>query len=281
MTPTLRLFLLTALTMLAFAGNSLLNRAALAGDLIGPSGFAMIRVIAGAVVLALLVWRRDRRWADLAEVSWKSTGALALYVLGFSHAYIWLDAGIGALFLFGGVQITMFAGALIGGERPSPQRWAGAALAFGGLVLLLAPSTNAPSLLGAGLMLAAAFGWGMYSLYGRQVKRPLQATAGNFLLAVPIALIVGWSVPDAMPATSPGVILAVLSGAVTSGLGYALWYTILPRLAATLAAVAQLTVPVIAAAGGALLLAEFPGFSFLIASVLVLGGVALSVWRKT
>lgn len=280
MTPSLRLFLLTTLTMLAFAGNSLLNRAALTGELIGPSGFAMIRLISGAVVLALLVWQRERRWFALAEVNWKSTGALALYMLGFSYAYVWLDAGIGALFLFGGVQITMFAGALLAGERPSPQRWAGAALAFGGLVLLLSPSTNAPNLLGAGLMLAAAFGWGMYSLYGRQVKRPLQATAGNFLLAVPVALIVGFAVPDTVTATNLGLILAVLSGAVTSGLGYALWYMILPHLAATLAAVAQLTVPVIAAVGGALILAEFPGLSFAVAALLVLGGVGLSVWQS-
>jgi len=279
-TPSLRLFLLTTLTMLAFAGNSLLNRAALTGELIGPSGFAMIRLISGAAVLALLVWQRERRWFDLAEVNWKSTGALALYMLGFSYAYVWLEAGIGALFLFGGVQITMFGGAILGGERPSPQRWAGAVLAFGGLVLLLSPSTNAPNLVGAGLMLAAAFGWGMYSLYGRKVKRPLQATAGNFLLAVPVALIVGFAVPDRVPATNLGVVLAVLSGAVTSGLGYALWYMILPRLAATLAAVAQLTVPVIAAVGGALILAETPGFSFAVASLLVLGGVGLSVWKS-
>ena len=205
---------------------------------------------------------------------------MALYILGFSFAYIWLDAGLGALILFGGVQITMFAGAIWAGERPSVRRWAGAAIAFGGLFYLLSPSTNAPNLVGAALMALAAFGWGIYSLLGRQVKRPLQATAANFLLAVPVALLVGSIAPDQTAAAPLGIALAIGSGAVTSGLGYALWYSILPQLARAQAAVAQLTVPVIAATGGALFLTESPSLEFVIASLLVLGGVALSALSR-
>jgi len=280
MSLTLRLFLLTALTMLAFAANSILNRMALAGGMIGPAGFALVRVVSGAVTLAVLVWAQDRRWADLTEVSWKSAGALALYVLGFSHAYMWLGTGIGALILFGGVQVTMFAGALLVGERPGRYRWAGAVMAFAGLVVLLAPSADTPSISGAVLMTVAAVGWGVYSLYGRRVKRPLQATAANFLLVTPVALLAWVAVPDTVAITGAGVGLAILSGAVMSGLGYALWYSILPRLAVSSAAIAQLTVPVIATAGGLLLLAERPGPGFLVSSALVLGGVALTAVRR-
>jgi len=280
MSLTLRLFLLTALTMLAFAANSILNRMALAGGMIGPAGFALVRVVSGAVTLAVLVWAQDRRWADLTEVSWKSAGALALYVLGFSHAYMWLGTGIGALILFGGVQVTMFAGALLVGERPGRYRWAGAVMAFAGLVVLLAPSADTPSISGAVLMTVAAVGWGVYSLYGRRVKRPLQATAANFLLVTPVALLAWVAVPDTVAITGAGVGLAILSGAVMSGLGYALWYSILPRLAVSSAAIAQLTVPVIATAGGLLLLAERPGSGFLVSSALVLGGVALTAVRR-
>jgi len=273
--------LLTALTMVAFAANSVLNRFALAGDLIGPASFALLRVASGAVVLAALVWSRERRLANLGEVSVWSVLGLSVYALGFAFAYITLDTGIGALILFGVVQVTMFAGALISGERPGRWRWIGAGVAFSGLVYLLAPSASAPNPLGAIEMAAAGVGWGYYSLYGRTVKQPLQATAANFLLSVPLALLV-WGVVWGMAATpqgtsGAGVALAVASGAITSGLGYALWYSVLPRIDATLAAIAQSTVPVIAAAGGILFLSETLTRGFIIASVLILGGVALSI----
>lgn len=269
----MRLFLLTALTMLAFAANSILNRMALEDGTTGPAAFAAIRLVAGALCLwALVAWRGGGM-----RPLWQPGGAasLALYVLGFSFAYVSLPAGVGALILFGGVQITMFAGALILRETVPARRWAGAALAFGGLVWLLWPAGGAaPDPWGGALMAAAALGWGIYSLLGRGATDPMGATAGNFVFAAPLGLIVLAVLPDT--ATAQGAVLAVLSGAVTSGCGYALWYAVLPRLGSTRAAVAQLCVPVIAAAGGLLLLGEGISLRFAMASALVLGGVLLA-----
>ncbi len=277
----MRLLLLTALVMLAFAGNSLLNRLALAGaDGTGPAAFALVRLASGAAVLLAIVILRSRKadWAALVRPL--GAGALALYVLGFSFAYVTLQAGVGALILFGGVQITMFAGALLQGERIAPRRWLGAGIAFAGLVVLLWPHGAAvPDGTGAALMAAAAVGWGVYSLLGRGASDPTGATAVNFALALPLGVIVFVLQPDGLGAR--GAVLAVVSGALTSGAGYALWYAVLPRLAPSAAAVAQLTVPVIAAAGGLLLLGELPGARFILASALVLGGVGLSLMRRS
>ena len=272
----MRLFLLTALTMVAFAANSVLNRWAVGPGHIGAVEFAVIRLIAGAVMLAaLILWqRRGLAWPGgrgrLAGVLGLST-----YLLGFSLAYRGLDAGTGALVLFGMVQVTMFAGALVGHEPVPRRRWAGATLALGGLVLIAAPGGTGLDFGPLALMAGAGVGWGVYSLAGRGASDPLAATGWNFLLSVPVVVplgvMAGLQTPDPI-----GVGLAVLSGAVTSGLGYALWYALLPRLGATRAAVAQLTVPVIAALGGAILLAEVPGPRFWLAAGLVLGGVALA-----
>ena len=271
-----RLFLLTTLTMIAFAANSVLNRAALAEGEAGPASFAAIRTLSGAVCLFALVCFRQGIPQIIAPKRWIGTGALTLYMLGFSFAYIALDAGTGALILFGGTQITMFAGALITGERPTLARWIGAVLAFGGLVWLLWPgATGAPDAGFAALMAFAAFGWGVYSLVGRSAADPLQETAANFICAAPITLLVLAIMLDGI--TSRGMILAVVSGALTSGLGYALWYAILPRIETSVAALSQLTVPVIAAFGGALVLAEAPTTRLILASAIVLGGVALGV----
>lgn len=278
----MRLFLLAALTMTAFAANSVLNRLALAEGLIGPGAFAALRLGAGALALWALVALRRGAWP-----TWRRPGqalqtvALALYMLGFSYAYVTLDAGVGALILFGGVQVTMFAGALLTREVTGANRIAGAALAFGGLAVLLWPAGPVQPLAPAAtaLMLVAALGWGLYSLAGRRASDPLAATAANFLLATPLALSVLLVWPDTVAATPPGVALAIVSGVVTSGLGYALWYTVLPRLSASGAGVAQLSVPLIAAAGGFMLLAEVPDLRFWLAAALVLGGVALALWR--
>ncbi len=266
----MRLFALSALVMLAFAGNSLLNRAAVGAGLIGAMPFALIRVIAGAVVLGLLVRARPGR-DNLAPALW-----LAVYLVGFSWAYRALDAGIGALILFAGVQVTMLAGALAGGERPPGRRLAGAAVALAGLVALLWPGSGAvPAPLPALSMAAAALGWGLYSLAGRRAADPLRATAANFLLAVPLVALA--ALPGGLGAVQPrGVALALTSGAVTSGLGYALWYAILPRLGAARAAVAQLSVPVLAIAAGALLLGEGLSTTAALSAAVVLGGVALA-----
>jgi drug/metabolite transporter (DMT)-like permease len=238
----MRLFLLTALVMLAFAANSVLNRMAVAGGDIGAVEFAVIRLAAGAgVLLALVLWRgRGLRGATVAGVT-----GLVIYLFGFSLAYGRLDAGTGALVLFGVVQVTMFAGALLSGEGVPTRRWVGAGLALGGLAVLVAPAGGGWA--GFAAMAAAGVGWGLY------------------------ALLIGVDFGAASPR---GVGLAVLSGAVTSGLGYALWYAVLPALGAGRAAVAQLTVPLIAAAGGAALIGEAVGWRFALAAALVLGGVA-------
>jgi drug/metabolite transporter (DMT)-like permease len=269
----MRLFLLTALTMLAFAANSVLNRWAVGPGHIGAVEFAVVRLLAGAMVLAgLVLWkRRGLAWPGLPG---RVPGVLGLsaYLIGFSLAYRGLDAGTGALVLFGMVQVTMFAGAVWSRERVPARRWAGAGLALGGLALIAVP--GAVPLMPLALMAGAGVGWGIYSLAGRGATDPLAATAWNFVLALPVVVpvaLVGFVRPDAT-----GFWLAVVSGAVTSGLGYALWYAVLPALGAARAAVAQLSVPVLAALGGAVLLAEVPGLRFWLASALVLGGVALA-----
>jgi drug/metabolite transporter (DMT)-like permease len=271
-----RLVALVALTMVAFAANSVLNRMALAGTATGPAAFAAIRLAAGAAVLGVLTLHRGGMARLRAGLAPRNALALGVYMLGFSFAYVTLDAGIGALLLFGGVQITMFAGSVLAGDRIPPARGLGAGIAFLGLLTLLWPAgAAAPPLSGAVLMLAAAVGWGCYSLLGRGSRDPLGVTAGAFLLALAPAAVVLAVAPGRVD--GPGVALALVSGAVTSGLGYALWYSLLPRLASSVAAVVQLTVPVIAALAGALLLGEAPGLRFAVAAALVLGGVAVAI----
>ncbi|MGL4320824.1 MAG: DMT family transporter [Paracoccaceae bacterium] len=270
----MRLILLTTLAMCAFAANSVLNRMAVADGEMDPMTFALIRLVAGAVVLGLLVaLRRGAFWPG-----WNGrvpgVGGLLVYLAGFSLAYTGLDAGTGALILFGCVQITMFAGALAAGDAVPAQRWAGAGLAFAGLVVLLTPVGVGVSVVHGALMAMAGAGWGIYSLAGRGVRDPLAATAANFVLAVPVALLALPWVP--LQAQAAGVGLAIVSGAVRSGLGYALWYALVPQLGAARAAVAQLTVPVIAAAAGLVLLAEPVGWRFAMAAVMVLTGVLLA-----
>lgn len=269
----MRLVLLTCLALTAFAANSLLNRAALLGGAADPLVFAALRVMAGAVVLLLLV--RLKRTALPRPGLWPIV-ALVTYMLGFSLAYRDLAAGTGALILFGGVQMTMFAGAMLSGEPLPASRIAGAALAFCGLVWLMLPGAGAvPGMIPALLMFVAAVGWGIYSLAGRGATDPLAATAVNFLGALPLVVLpLLWT--GAPTPTAKGVALALVSGAVTSGMGYALWYALVPQLGAGLAAVAQLAVPVIAMAGGALLLAEWPDPVALMAAGVVLAGVALA-----
>ena len=272
----LRLVLLVILTMIAFAANSVLNRAALIGDGNGPAAFASLRIFSGALCLALLVVARKGGLRIRTPNRWVGTGALALYMLGFSFAYVALDAGVGALILFGGVQITMFAGAVLAGDRPAFARWLGSVVAFLGLAWLLWPSGEfALPVLPSVLMAAAALGWGVYSLVGRSAKDPLAETAANFICAAPIALVVWLWAQDSL--TGSGIALAAASGAITSALGYALWYSLLPKLDTTVAALAQLTVPVIAIVGGSLFLAELPTLKLVLASALVLGGVAFGV----
>lgn len=279
----MRLFLLTGLAMIAFAANSVLNRMAVGQGLIDPMSFAMVRLLSGAAALALLLGLRALRggavWAGWSGRAAGVSGLL-VYLIGFSLAYLTLDAGVGALILFGSVQVTMLAGALFAREAVPPRRWMGAALAFSGLVLLMAPGSADVPAPAAGIAMAlAGIGWGGYSLAGRGARDALGATTWNFLLCVPVAVVLALLLPARAEAMSPqpaGLLLAVLSGAVTSGLGYALWYALVPALGAARAGVAQLTVPVIAAAGGASLLGETIGLRFAMAAALVLCGVALA-----
>lgn len=283
----MRLIALVALTMVAFAANSVLNRAALAGGGMGAVAFGAIRLVAGAGMLALIcgLWRGGLplRGSRGARGRAAGVGALLLYLFGFSYAYDALDAGLGALILFGMVQITMFAGGLRAGDRPPPRRWIGAALALGGLVWLLWPGGPTElSLVHSLAMALAGVGWGLYSLIGRGATDALGETGANFVIAAALVALPGlWLGQIGAGAAGHRAIgLAIVCGAVTSGLGYALWYTLLPRLQASVAAVAQLTVPVIAMAGGMVFLGEALSLRFVLASVLVLGGVGLSVLAR-
>jgi drug/metabolite transporter (DMT)-like permease len=282
MVAPMQLFLLTSLTMIAFAANSVLNRMALVDGGMDAMLFGALRLGSGGLALAVLVIAQRKGFGLGGWRRVLGVGALLLYIFGFSLAYGALDAGLGALILFGMVQITMFSWAVFGGERPGVLRWVGASAAFGGLVWLLWPDGQLSlPLWHVVSMVLAGFGWGAYSLVGRGEDDPLQATAMNFLLAAPIAVALAFitlSGSGPAPSIQPlGFGLAVLSGVVTSGMGYALWYRILPALGATRAAVAQLTVPVIALCGGVLLLGEGASLRFILAAALVLGGVLLSL----
>lgn len=272
-----RLFALTTLAMLAFAGNSLLCRAALQHTSIDASSFTVIRLISGALVLWLLVRLRSGRPAGRGN--WGSALALFAYAAGFSFAYVSLPAATGALLLFGAVQATMIGVGLWRGERLRRWQIAGLVLALGGLLGLLLPGLSAPPLLGALLMLGAGVAWGVYSLRGKDSGDPLRVTAGNFARAVPMAMVMGLLTLNHATLDGAGVAYAVASGAVTSGIGYAIWYTALPGLKATHAATIQLSVPVIAAFGGIALLGEPLTLRLVLAAIAILGGIALVIRR--
>jgi len=276
--------LLTALAMVAFAANSLLCRLALVDPTIDPASFTAVRLVAGAVTLALLVALRGGGKNLIAAGSWRSAAALFGYAIAFSFAYVTLGASTGALILFGAVQMTMIGVGLARGERLGVLQWTGALVAVGGLAYLLAPGLHAPSPIGAALMAGAGVAWGSYSLFGRSARsqrfEPTTTTAGNFLRAAPVALLVIPFMP-ALTLSAHGVTLAIASGAIASGLGYAVWYSALKGLRASEAAIVQLTVPVIAAAGAILFLSEALTLRFALASVAILGGVALVLVAQT
>ena len=276
----MRLFLLTTLTMCAFAANSILNRLAIDSGASDPAGFAVVRVLAGAAVLAFLVWLRAGQLPLRNRRRVAGAGALSLYMIGFSVAYLTLDAGLGALILFGVVQITMFAVTSFTGGAPTARQMAGAAIALAGLAYVLWPSGSVQvDVTGAALMTAAGIGWAIYSLVGRSEPDALAGTAANFIVALPVTALPLLAIGGGWQITALGYLLAAISGGVTSGLGYALWYRVLPQLNATTAAVVQLSVPIIAILGGVLLLGESAGFRLILGAGLVLGGIALAVLR--
>lgn len=276
--PKIQIVLLTVVTMLAFAANSLLGREALASESIGAASFTLLRLASGALVLGLLT-SRHTAMRQLGG-NWLSAAALFGYAIAFSFAYNSLSAGTGALLLFGAVQVTMIAYGLWSGERVNAKQIFGALMAGAGLIWLLLPGIEAPPVVGALLMLGAGISWGVYSLLGRGAKRPTLATAGNFIRAVPMALVTYVLFMGSEQASSIGIAYAVASGAIASGLGYALWYSVLPALAATTAAMVQLSVPVIASIGGFIWLNEPVTTRLLVASVGVLGGIAIFVMSK-
>lgn len=272
----MRLFILTSLALVAFASNSLLCRLALRQTGIDAASFTLIRLIAGAVVLWLIMRIRTGGHTRL-QGSWPSALALFAYAAAFSFAYVTLSAATGALLLFGAVQATMILWGLRKGERLHAGQLFGLIVALAGLVALLLPGLSAPPLAGAILMLGAGVAWGVYSLRGRGTSDAISATAGNFLRAVPLAVVLSVAFILRMRVDAGGMTYAILSGAIASGVGYVIWYIALPRLKAASAATVQLAVPVLTAAGGILLLGEPLTARFLLASVAVLGGIALVV----
>jgi drug/metabolite transporter (DMT)-like permease len=270
---------LTVLALIAFAGNSVFCRLALAGPIIDPASYTAVRLITGAVTLWIIAAFRRKESFGKSGGSWISASMLFLYAVTFSFAYISLSAGTGALILFAAVQITMIAVGLYAGERPEILEWLGLFIAISGLIYLVSPGITAPSILGSLLMAIAGIAWGVYSLRGRGASDPVGVTTDNFLRTVPlvIGLILLWL--STLTITPMGFLWAALSGSITSGVGYVLWYAALPRLAATRAATVQLAVPVLAALAGVVILSEEISLRLVISSVAILGGVGLAVSR--
>jgi drug/metabolite transporter (DMT)-like permease len=273
-----RIFILTLLAMIAFAGNSLLCRAALKQTSIDAATFTFIRIFSGAAALWLIMEIRGAAWKEAGN--WSSALALFAYAAAFSFAYNSLSVGTGALLLFSAVQATMILWGFRRGERLHTIQIVGLVVAVTGLVVLLLPGLSAPPLSGSILMLGAGVAWGIYSLRGKVEKNPVSSTAGNFLRAVPLAAIVSIMLLPWARLDRPGIGYAVISGAIASGLGYVIWYAALSGLRAASAATVQLSVPVLAATGGILLLGESITLRYLFASIAVLGGIALVVIEK-
>jgi drug/metabolite transporter (DMT)-like permease len=273
-----RVFALTAAAMFAFAANSVLCRLALRNTTIDPASFTSLRLISGAAMLWLLTHFGRRTQSD-PGTSWSSAFALFAYAATFSFAYVSLSAGTGALLLFGAVQATMIVGGALRGERIGLPQAIGLGLAFAGLLILVLPGIAAPPLSAAALMLIAGVAWGLYSLRGRGSGNPTAATAGNFLRAVPMTLALSLFFLASERWNTLGAVYALLSGALASALGYAIWYTALRGLSATGAATVQLSVPMIAALGGVALLGETVSLRLLIAAVAILGGIAVVLGR--
>ena len=276
----MKLFFLISTVMTAFAANSVLTRLALTSNLIGPSNFAFLRAASGALVLLLLVLIIQKQIPRFKLNSIISALSLVCYLIGFSFSYLTVDTGIGALILFGGSMIVMFVSALFLQEKIPLTRFIGVFISLLGLFILVDPGFAENSLFGVALMFLASFGWGLYSVLGSRQKNPLSNTAGNFIIALIIIIPIAFIIPDKVETNYYGFFLAIFSGSVTSGLGYSLWYWVLPKINITTASTAQLTVPLIAAFGGYLFIWESLNWQFYIAAILILGGVSLPVFYK-
>ncbi len=273
-----RLMLLTALAMLAFAANSLLCRVALRGEAIDPVAFTLVRLLSGALALWLISSLRTK--TESMQGNWKGALSLFVYALGFAYAYVQLDTGTGALLLFGAVQMTIVGYGLFRGERLSVPAVAGLLIASAGLVALLLPGSSAPPLISSMIMIIAGMAWGIYSILGKGASSPLGSTTGNFMLAIPAIVLVALLQADEIRMTLAGVIAALVSGAIASGIGYALWYRVMPRLGSFQAASVQLSVPVLASVGGLIFLGESLSLRLVLASCAVLVGITLVLMSR-
>ena len=272
--------LYTGLALFAFAGNSILCRLALGEQTIDWSSFTIVRLSSGVIVLMLILQIMTRKKKLTFSGSWPAAFMLFLYAGAFSFAYITLDTGTGALILFGAVQLTMIIAALVKGDRLGSIAWSGVLIAFGGFIYLVLPGVTTPSIVGFLLMTIAGIAWGFYTLMGKGSANPLADTAFNFTRTIPFILILAIFTIPYLELSAKGIILAVLSGAIASGLGYTIWYTALRGLSSTQAAVIQLLVPVIAAIGGVVFISETITFHLIISSFLILGGVTLVlIWN--
>jgi len=275
-----KIIILTGLALIAFAANSVLCRLALGNEAIDASSFTVIRLLSGTIVLFLIISITGNTTGTFTKGSWTASFMLFLYAVTFSYAYISLDTGTGALILFGSVQITMILLSLISGTRLHITEWAGVVIAFIGFIYLILPGITAPSVIGFLLMTIAGIAWGFYTLKGRGSKSPLMDTAYNFLRTTPLVVLLAISTINNINYSSEGIVLALLSGGVTSGIGYTIWYIALGGLSSTQAAVLQLSVPVIAALGGVIFVSEAITFRFIISAAMVLGGILMVVLGK-
>jgi len=269
--------LLTLLAMLAFAANSILCRMALGDQLIDAASFTSIRLVSGAIMLVLILVLRDSSFYKTPSFDIKASVSLFLYAICFSFAYIVLSTGSGALILFGTVQLTMIMIGVLQGDRPKLMAWSGIVVACCGLVYLVSPGVSAPSLPGTVLMATAGLAWGIYSWRGKGVTNPVAATTWNFIGTVPLTIFASLIFLSSVDLQLSGVLLAILSGSLASGVGYVIWYTALPYLKPTSAAAVQLSVPMVAAVGGVIFMSEPLTMRLSIASIAILGGIALVI----
>lgn len=272
--------LFTVLALLAFAGNSILCRLALNEGAIDAASFTSIRLLSGALFLLLLVGIKAKEKLWLSKGKWLSACLLFLYAIAFSYSYVDIDTGTGALILFGSVQVTMVLFSFFKGHKLILAEWFGLIVAFSGLLVLLLPGAATPTISAFLLMVLSGFAWAFYTIAGRDSKTPLLDTAGIFIKTIPLITLLTLGTYEHMKISNEGVLLAVLSGVVTSGLGYAIWYAALAKLSVTQAAIFQLTVPIIAAFGGVLFSHELITAQLLVSSLLVLGGIFINIIGK-
>lgn len=273
----MRTFICTLLALIAFAMNSILCRLALGAATIDAASFSTIRLVSGAIMLLLMMALFKNQTPSHSRSNWASAALLFLYAIAFSLAYIGLSASVGALILFGSVQATMIITALLKGERPHLLEWTGLFLALGGLFYLVSPGLTAPPFARAALMAVAGISWGFYTLRGRGAVDPLADTTNNFVRAVPFAITVNVLMFSSLHISRKGFLLAALSGALTSGVGYVIWYAALKGLTTTRAAMVQLAVPVLAAAGGVVLLSENISVRLVLSAFTILGGIGIAL----